>query len=415
MSLRAGLTYGLAVFAAGMVCGALVFHWYQDGQPPTVRIKEILVPEPQHNPPNPPMTGPIRNDDENTTLTQPTPTATTTADAPTAHYWGIRDRLIALLIKKRYHEAMAVFNDGIQTNPTYEEPLRAALMAYAKELLNNNRSGDLVDFLAIYLQTEHLDFSAFELLGAAFAREHAYEKSIHAYYQAKQKAVHFRDINRIEERIRVVVNRFRQRLRFLKNHDELLNLYRHLTQIEPTYAPYVIALAETQIELQRYINAEQTLKSVIYDPTVSEKALALLDKIHDKINSSSPYMEIPLQQTGSSFVLEAMAGGQVLRLLLDTGASMTALDEDWFHNSGLYMENTGDWQRFLTANGIVDAPIFRLDVLSIGQAVVENLQVSAMKLNASEYDGLLGMNFLKHYQFIIDQENGLLRLYPLSR
>jgi len=66
---------------------------------------------------------------------------------------------------------------------------------------------------------------------------------------------------------------------------------------------------------------------------------------------------------------------------------------------------------FNTANGPVRASIYTLDSLSVGDWQVNNLEIGVLDLGSRpDMNGLLGMNFLSHFQFFIDQDKALLRL-----
>jgi clan AA aspartic protease (TIGR02281 family) len=120
---------------------------------------------------------------------------------------------------------------------------------------------------------------------------------------------------------------------------------------------------------------------------------------------------IPLLRSGSHFLVEARLGQtQPARLLIDTGASLTMLTADTLKRRGIGAHATGKSGTFNTANGRVRAPIYRLDSLSVGDWQVSDLEVGVLELSDARIDGLLGMNFLRHFQFFIDQDAALLRL-----
>jgi len=78
---------------------------------------------------------------------------------------------------------------------------------------------------------------------------------------------------------------------------------------------------------------------------------------------------------------------------------------------GIRYRDTGRSGVFNTANGRVRAPVYVLESLSVGDWKVSNLEIGVLDLSGgSAIDGLLGMNFLKHFQFFIDQNEALLRL-----
>jgi clan AA aspartic protease (TIGR02281 family) len=121
---------------------------------------------------------------------------------------------------------------------------------------------------------------------------------------------------------------------------------------------------------------------------------------------------IPLHRSGNHFIVDAQpAHGADLRLLIDTGASLTMLTPGALERRGMRYKDTGRTGVFNTANGQVRAPIVKLDTLVVGDWQVTQLEVGVLELGGrSDIDGLLGMNFLRHFQFFIDQNEGVLRL-----
>jgi predicted aspartyl protease len=86
------------------------------------------------------------------------------------------------------------------------------------------------------------------------------------------------------------------------------------------------------------------------------------------------------------------------------------LTPDALKRRGVAAHATGRTGIFNTANGRISAPIYRLDTLSVGDWQVSDLDVGVLELDDPQFDGLLGMNFLGHFQFFIDQNEALLRL-----
>jgi len=121
---------------------------------------------------------------------------------------------------------------------------------------------------------------------------------------------------------------------------------------------------------------------------------------------------IPLHRRGNHFIVDATpAHGRSLRLLIDTGASLTIFTPEVLAQLGIRYRDTGRTGVFTTANGPIRAPVYSLDSLAVGDWQVNDLEVGVLDLGGSAgVDGLLGMNFLNHFQFFIDQNNALLRL-----
>ena len=100
-----------------------------------------------------------------------------------------------------------------------------------------------------------------------------------------------------------------------------------------------------------------------------------------------------------------------IQLLIDTGASLTMLKPEVFQRPGIRYQNSGRSEVFNTANGPIRAPVYILDSLTIGHSQVNQLEVGVLEMAGdTNMDGLLGMNFLRHFQFFIDQNEALLRL-----
>ena len=199
----------------------------------------------------------------------------------------------------------------------------------------------------------------------------------------------------------------------------LLELYQDLTRLEPSYAPYFIGLATAQLALDDNDAARQSLLLVAQDPEVGARALELLGRLRvaaaeaqpqETMASASGVEGIPLVRNGNHFLVDARLGLQPARLLIDTGASLTVVTPETLKRRGFTARDSGRTALFNTANGRVSAPIYTLDTLSVGDWQVSDLNVGVLDLGDADIDGLLGMNFLRHFQFFIDQNEALLRL-----
>jgi clan AA aspartic protease (TIGR02281 family) len=132
-------------------------------------------------------------------------------------------------------------------------------------------------------------------------------------------------------------------------------------------------------------------------------------------NSSAVATEvagIPLTRRGQHFLVDVHPGDDGrLRLLIDTGASMTIVTPAALQQQGVAYRDTGRTRVFNTANGPVHASIYVIEMLSVGDWYIRDLEVGVLELGGqADMDGLLGMNFLSHFRFFIDQNESLLRL-----
>jgi clan AA aspartic protease (TIGR02281 family) len=298
---------------------------------------------------------------------------------------------------------------------------RERILSHAEKLINGQRYRPAIKLLQLYLQYEYRDAEARLLLAQAFYHDGELRDAIDALYEARGHAYRPAMLERLTRRLRAVTAEHIKVLARNSDHTGLLQLYQHLTQLEPAYAPYFIGLANTQLALNDKDAARRSLLLVAQDPDVGAGARTLLAQLRDteagiEEDTQTPTENdgtgVPLVRRGNHFLVDARLNNtHDVRLLIDTGASVTILSPAALDRSGIRYTDTGRTSVFNTANGQVRAPIYRLDVLVLGDWQVSRLEFGVLELaGSSAFDGLLGMNFLEHFQFFIDQNEALLRL-----
>ncbi|MFQ5481394.1 MAG: TIGR02281 family clan AA aspartic protease [Nitrospinaceae bacterium] len=127
-------------------------------------------------------------------------------------------------------------------------------------------------------------------------------------------------------------------------------------------------------------------------------------------------IQVPLTSTAgnTNFFVDATLNGSVkLQLLVDTGASFVTLHPDMAPRLGIRDLEDRPHIEFSTAGGTEKAPIAIVDVLQVGDAVVEDVQVSFIKHMPPE-GGLLGMTFLNEFRMGIDRDRKVMVLKPIG-
>jgi len=98
-----------------------------------------------------------------------------------------------------------------------------------------------------------------------------------------------------------------------------------------------------------------------------------------------------------------------INLLLDTGSSNITLHRNIAKKLKVIETLKGSIR--VAGGELIDAEGVILDTVTVGPHTKKNLLAGIIEHNgpAVDYDGLLGMNFLKNYQYTIDFDNQLLR------
>ena len=316
---------------------------------------------------------------------------------------------------ERYESAQVQAGDVVATEA------RMQILSYARQLIAESRFSLAERLLQRFLQAAYRDVEARILLAQVYLGEQDFHAAIDQFYEVKGYAYRPVMLQRISSHIRSMVTELDSSLKQSNDQNALLALYQHLAQLEPDYAPWFIGLAQAQLALDDKAAARRSLLLVSQDADVGAQAQAMLSELTIVLareNSSTSQISltevvgIPLHRSGNNFIVDAIpANGQSIRLLIDTGASLTILTPDVLEQYGIAYQNTGRSGVFNTANGRVRAPIYKLDSLSVGDWQVNQLEIGVLDLSGgSNINGLLGMNFLRHFQFFIDQNEALLRL-----
>jgi aspartyl protease family protein len=113
----------------------------------------------------------------------------------------------------------------------------------------------------------------------------------------------------------------------------------------------------------------------------------------DQVDGKGGVLTVPADPTGHFFV-EPTLGGQRIRMLVDTGASLVALSHEDAERVSISVSARDFTKGIATANGVVEAAPVRIPQIQVGDIVVRNVEAVVLppgRLNIS----LLGMTFLR--------------------
>jgi aspartyl protease family protein len=118
---------------------------------------------------------------------------------------------------------------------------------------------------------------------------------------------------------------------------------------------------------------------------------------------------------GGTMWVEPLVNGKARgRFVLDTGASMVALSQEFADKLGLQLENARTVPVH-TANGQTTARLTMLQSIELQGARAENITVGVTSTLPPGMDGLLGLSFLARFEMKLDAKTGRLELTERKR
>jgi clan AA aspartic protease (TIGR02281 family) len=308
------------------------------------------------------------------------------------------------------------------TNKNQSVANRAELLAQANLWLEEKNVLMLEAFLQSYLKQSPQDMD-FLLLEAKLKVETTLlSDAIAHYYYLLRNPMTALQKSEIKKQIEQLSKTSIDQLKRNYSWDILAMFVEPLLQLEPSNRLYILSLALAYAELFQEGLMENALASLDFnDPDAQRIREILLAQQVTPPNDTTDDLDagdvatnigrpIPLKQFGDQYVVEAKLSSNQVALLIDTGASVTAISKQYFNNlSNRYKVNYLGRFNIGTAGGSIMARMYQFRELTINHVTVQNLPVVILPMQGIENaDGLLGMNFLREFDFKIDQRQSVM-------
>lgn len=156
------------------------------------------------------------------------------------------------------------------------------------------------------------------------------------------------------------------------------------------------------------------------NPNARFKKIADTEPLPNKSTAEQLKTEIsvPVQIAGNVILVNAILNQKErVTLLFDTGASKTLINPDVVKLLGITPDKDSP-EQFLSLLGgkSYRAALTTLKEIKLGKAVVRDLQIGVGEVfpDTSLIDGILGSDFLEHFNFTLDRRKSELRLSPIA-
>lgn len=321
------------------------------------------------------------------------------------------EQLNGLLASGRYAEAAELYGELYnQRSESESRQFRRAILAFADRLSTTNQHQEIVNLMRKYTHLFFKDLPALRLLSNSLHELKRYPKVVEVALLALNEAYLEQDIIEFRQRLENAIAA--QDLAFIQRGDPngAVEFHRSLTLKEPASVSFQIGLARALLNAGDF---EGTLALLETLPENTEYA-GQIDRLKQMAEATRPAqaIAIPLGRAGSSFVVEAaINGGAIVRLLVDTGATLTVIRPEALRSAGVGQRKYIGETTLETAGGRVNASLYSLDSLTLGPEVVRNVRIGSIRIpGLADIDGLLGMNVLNQFRFAIDQTRPVLLL-----
>lgn len=302
---------------------------------------------------------------------------------------------------------------------------RQRLLAQFSAMLQQSQFTDLQLLLRQHLSQQPDDMEVLLLEAELIVKTEPMSHAIEHYYAMLKMPLADPQRQYIIEQIERLSGNAIDKLQQAQAWDILAMFTEPLLQLAPTNKLYILALATAYAQQQQPNLMESTLASLAADDIDAAKVRKL---ITTSLPDATPAPQQPayssslgiknmanaiaLQRQGAHFVVNAKLSNNAIRLMIDTGASTTAISQQAFAQL-----SPDTLPRFIgrftinTAAGQIVAPMFEFEQLSINNYQVRNTTVLILPQDyVGSSDGLLGMNYLREFDFHLDHRNSLLLL-----
>lgn len=154
---------------------------------------------------------------------------------------------------------------------------------------------------------------------------------------------------------------------------------------------FMISATQTPTLLQKL--ADRDSKPIERSDNASKHQVAKVDRLPSKPSTASGRVTKLKMGRGGHFYTTAKMNGRSVKVLVDTGATLVAINESTARRLGIRLKNSDFKYRVRTANGIAEAAAATIREIQIGNVRVRNVRASVSRDKALS-STLLGMSFL---------------------
>jgi len=329
------------------------------------------------------------------------------------------ERFLTLLEQQSFEAAMDLYQRVEDRNPEAAHRLKDLVLKVLEDYLQDDRDRALTRVVEAFVGRECDEIDVLLVLARHQRQSGYFMEALQSFQLAHNYALAQPDKQPLlEEALGRFVERTDRHLASDKDWQSLLHFYERLERLELAQPEHRLRRAQLHLQKGDRDRGRRLLRRLAQEPELAARASALLERSQGSPpvrTESTPRDSIALERAGGHFSLPVrFNGGRDMRLIIDTGASLTALSSESFSRltPDDRLTHLGS-QLFNTAGGPVRGEVYRVERVRLGRHQLSNVRLAVLDFELPDrLDGLLGRNFLRHFRCELDQERQRLLLQP---
>lgn len=315
-----------------------------------------------------------------------------------------------LFLAHQFIDAVDYYEQIMVIDSKIAEQLNEQWLNAGYQWVERKKANLLNDFLEVYLTRFPYDEEWLKVKIQWYLSINKAKEVMLIYIDMADNAIDYKTKEIWLDHARQLFDKYSNGLKNKQAWQSIVELSTLMISLDHPYPPYYLAIAEAYIKLDEPATASSYLANVDYVIPYQHR----IDALYQMMESQSYQNEgIELVKQDKHFMVSAIINHQHnANLMIDTGASLTVISshlyEQIFDNVNF---KHGREMQINTAGGTQIAFSIIVDEFTLGGQTINDFEIVVLELpNFDKADGLLGMNFLQHFKFEIDQQNSLLFL-----
>lgn len=284
----------------------------------------------------------------------------------------------------------------------------------ANQLIANGAYGEAARLLNQLIQLEPQNTEALWLLARVYEQQGQHKEAVGIWFRYISTE---EDAQKIENALAYLAT-YLIRLTgnpsiFGESYEWLMAQINDLIKLTPDNGELHLQLAKMHLKTEDKEQAQYHALMAANQPDTRTRAEGILAKLDEGSLAQEDMpaeITVPLIRFGSQFLVPVTVEAEPVKLLLDTGASISGLTSSFLNRHYALVKSPKPIQ-LNTASGTVESYLFVVDTLTLENITFNKHMLARLPMdNGADFDGLLGVDILGRFDFVIDQDKAILRL-----